>query len=101
MHPSSTAGWQEERPSRAQGTGVAQPSFSPRLVTDTELETVEHAAIAAAILRCHGNLTLVAEELRILKSTVYLKIPKYFLAKTVHEARAAIPLIGATKHSVS
>jgi hypothetical protein len=96
MHPSSTAGRQEERPSRAQGTGVAQPSFSPRLVTDTELETVEHAAIAEAILRCHGNLTLVAEELRILKS-----IPKYFLAKTVHEARAAIPLIGATKHSVS
>ena len=45
--------------------------------------------ISAAIVACHGNLTLVAKELRISKSTLYLKVRKYGLDKLVPDARVS------------
>jgi DNA-binding NtrC family response regulator len=44
-----------------------------------------------AIFACHGNLTLVAKELRISKSTLYLKVKKYGLDKLVPVARVSVP----------
>ena len=55
-----------------------------------DLEAVERDAISAAIVACHGNLTLAAKELRISKSTLYLKVKKYDLDKLVPEARVSI-----------
>ncbi len=60
---------------------------SPPMVMD--LEGVERDAISAAIVACHGNLTLVAKELRISKSTLYLKVKKYGLDKLVPDARVS------------
>jgi len=57
----------------------------------TNLEVVERDAISTAIVTCHGNLTLVARELRISKSTLYLKVEKYGLGEALREARAARP----------
>jgi sigma-54 dependent transcriptional regulator, acetoin dehydrogenase operon transcriptional activator AcoR len=54
----------------------------------TDLEAVERDAISAAIATRHGNLTLVARELRISKSTLYLKVEKYGLGAILREARA-------------
>ena len=56
-----------------------------------DLEAVEVDAIRAAIFACHGNLTLVAKELRISKSTLYLKVKKYGLDKLVPGARVSVP----------
>src|SRR5712664_1738928 len=55
--------------------------------TVANLEAVEHDAISSAIATCHGNLTLVAKELRISKSTVYEKVRKHGLEKVLLEAR--------------
>ena len=52
-----------------------------------DLSAVERDAIGAAIARRHGNLTLVAQELRISKSTLYLKVRKYGLDKLLLEVR--------------
>ena len=60
---------------------------SPPAVVD--LEAVERDAISAAIVACHGNLTVVAKELRISKSTLYLKVKKYGLDKLVPDARVS------------
>ncbi len=68
---------------------LAEPSRSG---TVTDLEGVERDAISAAIATCHGNLTLVARELRISKSTLYLKVEKHGLGAILLEARAARPL---------
>jgi sigma-54 dependent transcriptional regulator, acetoin dehydrogenase operon transcriptional activator AcoR len=38
----------------------------------------------------HGNLTLVAKELQISKSTLYLKVRKYGLDKLVPDARVSV-----------
>jgi transcriptional regulator of acetoin/glycerol metabolism len=62
------------------------PATPPR-PTAMDLEAVERDAIAAAIAVCHGNLTLAAKELRISKSTLYLKVKKYGLDKLVPDAR--------------
>jgi len=59
--------------------------------TVTNLEAVERDAISSAIATCHGNLTLVARELRISKSTLYLKVEKYGLGEVLREARTARP----------
>jgi sigma-54 dependent transcriptional regulator, acetoin dehydrogenase operon transcriptional activator AcoR len=64
----------------------------PRSGTVTDLEAVERDAISAAIATCHGNLTLVARELRISKSTLYLKVEKHGLGAILLEARAARPI---------
>src|SRR6266849_4229576 len=53
----------------------------------TNLEAVERDAISTAITSFHGNLTLVAKELSISKSTLYLKVRKHGLDKTLLEAR--------------
>ena len=45
------------------------------------------AAISTAIARRQGNLTRVAQELRISKSTLYLKIDKHGLNTTLRQAR--------------
>jgi transcriptional regulator of acetoin/glycerol metabolism len=66
----------------AQGRGSASSS---RTVVD--LEAAERAAISAAIVACRGNLTLAAKELRVSKSTLYLKVKKYGLDKLVPDAR--------------
>jgi transcriptional regulator of acetoin/glycerol metabolism len=42
-----------------------------------------------AIVACHGNLTLVAKELRVSKSPVYSKVKKYDLDKLVPGARVS------------
>jgi len=60
-------------------------SAEPAAVAD--LDAVERDAIRAAIARLQGNLTLVAKELRISKSTLYLKIEKYGLGGALREAR--------------
>src|SRR3989442_698218 len=55
--------------------------------TVTNLEAVERAAISTAIAGCHGNLTLVAKELRISKSTLYAQVRKHALDQILLEAR--------------
>jgi sigma-54 dependent transcriptional regulator, acetoin dehydrogenase operon transcriptional activator AcoR len=70
----------------------ARPAGLTRSATATDLEAVERDAIAEAIMRCHGNLTLVARELRISKSTLYLKVGKHGLDRIVLAARAARPI---------
>jgi len=61
------------------GHDPASSSISPPVA---DLEAVERDAISAAILACHGNLTLAAKQLRISKSTLYLKVKKYSLECT-------------------
>jgi sigma-54 dependent transcriptional regulator, acetoin dehydrogenase operon transcriptional activator AcoR len=65
---------------------VSAPTSSPTVV---DLEAVERDAISAAIIACHGNLTLVARELRISKSTLYVKAKKFGLDKLVPGARVS------------
>ena len=57
--------------------------------TVVDLEAVERAAISAAIVACRGNLTLAAKELRVSKSTLYLKVKKYGLDQLVPDARVS------------
>src|SRR5262249_18995158 len=52
-----------------------------------DLDAVERDAIGTAIARSRGNLTMVAKELRISKSTLYLKIDKYGLNPMLRQAR--------------
>jgi sigma-54 dependent transcriptional regulator, acetoin dehydrogenase operon transcriptional activator AcoR len=52
-----------------------------------DLDAVERDAISTAIARCHGNLTMVAKELRISKSTLYLKVDKYGLDVALRQVR--------------
>ncbi len=66
-----------------------QPDVLTHSGTVTNLEAVERDAISSAIATCHGNLTLVARELRISKSTLYLKVEKYGLGEVLREARTA------------
>ena len=70
-------------------TANPQPVSSRAPVTN--LEVVERDAISAAIVTCHGNLTLAARELNVSKSTLYLKLEKYGLSEVLHGARAARP----------
>jgi transcriptional regulator of acetoin/glycerol metabolism len=55
------------------------PHGAPGAIPVTSLEAMEREAIIAAILRSDGNLTQVARELHIAKSTLYLKIKKFEL----------------------
>src|SRR5262245_9129938 len=52
-----------------------------------DLGAVERDVISTAIARRQGNLTMVAKDLRISKSTLYLKIDKYELNPTLRQAR--------------
>jgi transcriptional regulator of acetoin/glycerol metabolism len=60
---------------------AAQPA---RVVT---LGRVEKDAISAAILTRQGNLTQVARDLNISRSTLYLKLKKHALDPVLDEAR--------------
>ena len=55
------------------------PHGAPGAISVTGLEAVEREAIMAAIQTSHGNLTQVARDLHIAKSTLYLKIKKFQL----------------------
>jgi transcriptional regulator with PAS, ATPase and Fis domain len=70
---------------------VAAAGCTPHVSADSaavpDLDAVERDAISTAIGRRHGNLTMVAKELRISKSTLYLKIDKYGLTTTLSQAR--------------
>jgi len=63
------------------------PHVSAESAAVPGLDAVERDAISGAIVRRHGNLTMVAKELRISKSTLYLKIDKYGLHTTLRQAR--------------
>jgi DNA-binding NtrC family response regulator len=60
---------------------------APGPITVAGLEALERDAIMAAILTYHGNLTQVARELHIAKSTLYLKIMKYELDQVLQSVR--------------
>jgi transcriptional regulator of acetoin/glycerol metabolism len=64
-----------------------EPGVSAESAAGRDLDAVERDAISTAIARRHGNLTMVAKELRISKSTLYLKIDKYELNQTLRQAR--------------
>ena len=64
-----------------------EPGVSAESADVPDLDAVERDAISTAIARRRGNLTLVAKELRISKSTLYLKIDKYALNTTLRQAR--------------
>ena len=66
---------------------IPQRSVPTHSAAVVDLEAVECDAISTAITSCHGNLTLAAKELRISKSTLYLKVRKHGLDKTLLEAR--------------
>src|SRR6266478_4246556 len=63
------------------------PSVSAESPAVRDLDAVERDAIHTAIGRRHGNLTMVAKDLRISKSTLYLKIDKYELNPALRQAR--------------
>src|SRR5258705_2531007 len=63
------------------------PHVSAEPATGPDLDAVERDAISTAIARRQGNWTEVAKNLRISKSTLYLKIDKYGLNTTLREAR--------------
>src|SRR6266481_2187619 len=63
------------------------PSVSAESPAVRDLDAVERDAIHTAIGRRHGNLTMVAKDLRISKSTLYLKIDKYELNPILRQAR--------------
>jgi len=70
---------------------VAAPGGDPAALAESatvrDLGAVERDAISTAIARRQGNLTMVAKDLRISKSTLYLKIDKYELNPTLRQAR--------------
>jgi sigma-54 dependent transcriptional regulator, acetoin dehydrogenase operon transcriptional activator AcoR len=73
-------------------SSIIQPNQSPRPAPTHSapvagLGAVERDAIRTAIASCHGNLTLAASKLRISKSTLYLKVRKHGLDKTLLEGR--------------
>jgi sigma-54 dependent transcriptional regulator, acetoin dehydrogenase operon transcriptional activator AcoR len=72
---SSMTGSEPRRPAPTESAAVA------------DLSAVERDAISTAIARRHGNLTQVAQDLGISKSTLYLKIRKYGLDKLLLEVR--------------
>ena len=71
---------------RGAGAGDT-PHVSAEAAPGPDLDAVERDAISTAIARRQGNLTRVAHELRISKSTLYLKIDKYGLNTTLRQAR--------------
>jgi len=70
------------------GAGAGDtPHVAAESAAVPDLDAVERNAISAAIARRQGNLTRIAKELRISKSTLYLKIDKYGLNTTLQQAR--------------
>src|SRR4029453_5122858 len=71
----------------AAGGAGREPGVSAEPAAVRDLDAVEREAIGTAIGRRQGNLTMVAKDLRISKSTLYLKIDKYGLDPTLRQAR--------------
>src|SRR5262249_16638258 len=67
------------------------PHSAPGSLPLTGLEAVEREAIIAAIQTCQGNLTQVARELHIAKSTLYLKIKKFELDHVLRTIKRSGP----------
>lgn len=67
---------------------AAHPS-DKRRVREVTLGQVERDAISAAIVGRQGNLTQVARDLNISRSTLYLKVKKHALDPVLDEARLA------------
>jgi len=67
------------------------PHSAPGAIPLTGLEAVEREAIIAAIQTCQGNLTQVARELHIAKSTLYLKIKKFELDHVLRTIKRSGP----------
>jgi sigma-54 dependent transcriptional regulator, acetoin dehydrogenase operon transcriptional activator AcoR len=82
----TTAQLPEEMTFSVAGAGDT-PHVSAEPATGPDLDAVERDAISTAIARRQGNVTRVAKELRISKSTLYLKIDKYGLNTTLRQAR--------------
>jgi transcriptional regulator of acetoin/glycerol metabolism len=64
-----------------------EPAVSAESAAVRDLDAVERDAISTAIGRRQGNLTMVAKDLRISKSTLYLKIDRYGLSPALRQAR--------------
>ncbi len=64
-----------------------EPGVSADSAAVRDLDAVERDAISTAIVRRRGNLTMAAKDLRISKSTLYLKIDKYDLNPALQKAR--------------
>lgn len=77
-------------PSDLGAATAGPPDTAGRGGPDAGLERVQCNAIGAAIRMHRGNLTEVARDLRIAKSTLYLKMKKYALESLVHEARRGV-----------
>lgn len=56
----------------------------------TRLEQAERETLHTAIRQCHGNMTAVARNLGIAKSTVYLKLKRFGLEAMVDELRGQL-----------
>ncbi len=67
------------------------PHGAPGALSVTSLEAVEREAIIAAILSADGNLTQVAHDLHIAKSTLYLKIKKFELDHVLRTVKLSGP----------
>lgn len=74
-------------------TGDLQPVPAPTDGRMEGLERVEREAIRAGIHAHRGNLTRVARQLRISRSTLYVKVKKYELEATLNEWRANTRLV--------
>jgi two-component system NtrC family response regulator len=69
--------------------GEAADPLDKRHVHEVTLGGVERDAISAAIVGRRGNLTQVARDLNISRSTLYLKVKKHALNLVLNEARLA------------
>ena len=67
------------------------PHGAPGALPVTSLEAVEREAIIAAILSADGNLTQVAHDLHIAKSTLYLRIKKFELDHVLRTVKLSGP----------
>ncbi|MDX2170633.1 MAG: sigma 54-interacting transcriptional regulator [Deltaproteobacteria bacterium] len=66
---------------------VKSPSLVPFGPSDSTLQRIECDAIIAALGTSGGNLTRAAMDLRIARSTLYLKITKYSLGPILRDTR--------------
>jgi transcriptional regulator of acetoin/glycerol metabolism len=70
-------------------SGTREPAHASDTlpVREATLGRVERDAISAAIVVRQGNLTQVARDLNISRSTLYLKVKKHSLDPVLDEAR--------------
>lgn len=68
-------------------TAAPPPSLPPSPCAELGLSKLERDGIAAALEAQHGNLTSVARDLGIARSTLYAKVKKYALQALVGDVR--------------